>query len=81
MKLNQLSLCHCHPKNKFFSPDIAALPSLWIQKMPISSGIDVVLLFSRLRKHLRSLRNIIAGFIFRSLITIFAETNYTVLIL
>ncbi len=28
MKLNQLSLCHCHPKNKLFSPDIAAFRSL-----------------------------------------------------
>jgi len=38
----------CHPKNKLFSPDIAALPSLRVQKMPIPSGIDVVLLSSRL---------------------------------
>ena len=36
----------CHPKNKLFSPDIAALPSLRIQKMPIPSGIDRVFLLS-----------------------------------
>ena len=38
----------CHPQKKLFPPDIAALPSLRIQKMPIPSGIDVVLLSSRL---------------------------------
>ncbi len=50
-RLNKLdsalaALCHCHPKNKLFSPDTAAFPSFRIQKTPISSGINRVFLIS-----------------------------------